>query len=66
MLTYSGEFDKEKMISAAKPYIRMHINKNDPSECEVPFTSSDRKVNGYIQFAFLAGNWVFVAMKVWG
>ena len=65
MLTYSGEFDKERMIESARPYIRMYINRNDPSECEVPFSSADKRVNGYIQFASLAGNWVFVAITVW-
>jgi hypothetical protein len=64
MLTYTGTFDRERMIKAARPYIPMHISKVDPTECEVPFCSQDKKQNGYIQFALLAGNWLFVNVRM--
>ncbi len=60
---YIGNFQMEKMIEAAKVYIRLHVNKITHSEYEVAFTSRDGKDSGYLQFVLLDGQWVYVNVR---
>lgn len=63
MLTYTGEFDLVQMVAAMRPYIKMHLNKNNKDEAEVPFENADTKEVRYAQFICVGGNWVFVRTR---
>lgn len=62
MIIYSGPFNEELMIAACRPTIRFYINKKAPTEVEVPFRSKDQSIYGRVQFALLAGQWIFIAV----
>lgn len=66
MLTFTGEFLYETMVDRAMPYVQLHINKNNPDEAQVPYKNAETGEIGYIQFALLAGNWVYVSTRMEG
>lgn len=63
MLTYTGTFDKEAMIAAAKRYAPLHLNKNNKDESEVPFQELSTGIIGYVQFVNVAGSWIYVRVR---
>ena len=57
MLTYLGKYNEKQIAEAAKAYLPLY-GKQENEVCKVPFKKQGGKVR-YVQFTWLAQNWVF-------
>lgn len=62
MLTYHGKFDEQEVADAARLYLPLYGVK-EREMAEVPFKNGDTGEKRFIQFMWLAGQWVFVDVK---
>lgn len=60
MLTYTGLFDEDAIVTAAREYIAAYAGITKKDECFVPFQNVDGSKKGLVHFALLAGQWVYV------
>jgi hypothetical protein len=63
LITYTGRFNEDAIVKMARDYIAGYSARDNIDEIKIPFKKKGSDRVRYVEFALLAGNWVFVKIS---
>jgi hypothetical protein len=63
LITYTGQFNEDAIVSMARDYIAGYSPKHKLDEIKIPFKKKGSDKVRYVEFARLAENWIFIKIS---